>query len=85
MMKRASFIFFSVSSRVLQVFIVLLNFSFFGIIGWGTDLDHCDTEWLALEMNRDHSVAFEIVPKYCISDSFVDSEGYTFFLRDSCP
>ena len=22
-------------------------------------------------MNRDHSVSFEITPKYCISDSFV--------------
>ena len=26
----------------------------------GTDLDYCDTEWFALEMNRDHSVIFEI-------------------------
>ena len=45
--------------------------------GWGTDLNHCDTEWLALETNRDHSVIFEIVPKYCISDSLVDFEGYS--------
>ena len=45
--------------------------------GWGTDLNHCDTEWLALETNRDHSVIFEIVPKYCISDSLVDYEGYS--------
>ena len=29
-----------------------------------------------LEMNRDHSAIFEIAPKYCISDSFVDYEGY---------
>ena len=28
-----------------------------------------DTEWFALEMNRDHSVIFEVAPKYCISDS----------------
>ena len=27
-------------------------------------------------MNRDHSAIFEIAPKYCISDSFVDYEGY---------
>ena len=45
--------------------------------GWGTDLDHFDSEWLALEMNRDHTVAFEIVSKCCISDSFIDSEGYS--------
>ena len=32
--------------------------------------------WFALEMNRDHSVVFEIVSKYCISDSFVDHDGY---------
>ena len=37
----------------------------------------CDIEWFALEMNRDHSVIFEIAPKYCILDSFVDYEGYT--------
>ena len=31
----------------------------------------------ALIMNQDHSVVFEIAPKYCISDSFVDYEGYS--------
>ena len=44
---------------------------------WGIDLDNCDIEWFALEMNRDHSVVFEITPKYCISDSFVDHDGYS--------
>jgi len=53
-----------------------LNFSFFSISGWGIDLDYCDIEWLALEMNRDLSVIFEIAPRYCILDSFVDYEGY---------
>ena len=43
----------------------------------GIDLDYCDIEWFALEMNRDHSVVFEITPKYCISDSFVDHDGYS--------
>ena len=37
----------------------------------------CDIEWFALEMNRDHSVVFEIASKYCISDSFVDYDGYS--------
>ena len=50
------------------------NFSFFSISDCGIDLDYCDIEWFALEMNRDHSVVFEIGPKYCISDSFVDCE-----------
>ena len=27
-----------------------------------------ETEWFALEMNRDHAVIFEIAPKYCILD-----------------
>ena len=33
------------------------------------DLDYCDVEWFALEMNRDYSVVFEIESKYCILDS----------------
>ena len=33
-------------------------------------------EWFALEVKRDHSVVFQIVPKYCMSDSLVDSQGY---------
>ena len=41
------------------------------------DLDYCDIEWFALEINRDHSVVFEIASKYCISDSFVDHHGYS--------
>ena len=40
------------------------------------DLDYCDIESFALEMNRDHSVMFETTPKNCIWDSFVDYEGY---------
>ena len=28
-------------------------------------------------MNKDHFVVFEIAPKYCISYSFVDYEGYS--------
>ena len=36
-----------------------------------------DIEWVALEMNRDHSFIFEIASKYCISDSFVDHDGYS--------
>ena len=43
----------------------------------GIDLDYCDIEWFALEINRDHSIAFEIAPKYCISDSFVDYEDHS--------
>ena len=49
---------------------------FFSICGWGIDMDYCDTEWFALEMNRDYSAVFETAPKNCIFDSFVDYEGY---------
>ena len=51
----------------------------------GIDLDYCDTEWFALETNRDHSGIFEIASKYCISDSFVDHDGSSISSRDSCP
>ena len=61
----------------LAVFIEPFNFSFFSITGWGIGLDYCDIEWFALEMNRDHSVVFEIASKYCISDSFVDHDSYS--------
>ena len=42
----------------MWVFIEL--FSFFSVTGWGLDLDYQDIEWFPLEMNRDHSVVFEI-------------------------
>ena len=49
--------------------------------GQGIELVYCDIEWFALEMNRDHSVVFEIASKYCISDSFVDCNGYSIFFK----
>ena len=39
-------------------------------------MDYYDIEWFALEMNRDHSVIFEIASKHCILDSLVDYDGY---------
>ena len=60
-------------------------FSFFSITGWGIDLDDCDIEWFALEMNRDHSVIFEIASKYCILDSFVDYDGYSISSKGFLP
>ena len=32
---------------------------------------------VCLGNEQDHSVIFEITSKYCISDSFVDYEGYS--------
>ena len=48
-------------------------------------MDYCDIEWFALEMNRDHSVIFEIVSKNCISDSFVDCDGYSISPKGFLP
>ena len=56
----------------------------FSITGWGIDLDYY-IEWFALEMNRDHSVVFEIASKYCISDSFVDHDGYSISSKGFLP
>ena len=69
----------------MKVFIELLNFSFFSVTGQAIDLDYCDIEWFALEMNRDHSVIFEIASKYCISDSFVDHDGYSISSKGFLP
>ena len=35
----------------------------------GIDLDYRDIEWFAVEMNRNHSVIFEMASKHCILDS----------------
>ena len=51
--------------------------SFFSVTGQGIDLDYHDIEWIALEMNRDHSVVFETASKYCILDSYVAYDGYS--------
>ena len=69
----------------MQVFIEPFNFSLFSITGWDIDLDYHDIEWFALEMNRAHSVVFEIAPKYCISDSSVNYEGYSISSKGFLP
>ena len=51
----------------------------------GRRLGYRDTEWFALETNRDHSVIFEIASKYCISDSFVDRDGYSISSKGFLP
>ena len=61
------------------------NFSFFGISGWSIELDYCDIEWFTLDTNRVHSVIFKIAPRYCISVSFVDYEGYSISSKGFLP
>ena len=47
--------------------------------------------WITGKMNglpwkqTDHSVIFEIASKYCISDSFVDSDGYSISSKGFLP
>ena len=48
-------------------------------------MDYHDIEWFALEMNKDHSVVFKIASKYCISDSFVDRDGYSISSKRFLP
>ena len=48
-------------------------------------MDYCDIEWFALEMNRNHSIVFEIAHKYCILDSCVDYEGYSISSKGILP
>ena len=62
---------------LVGLFIELFNFTFFRLTGWGIDLNYWETEWFALETNQDHSVVFEVAPKYCISYSLVDCEGHS--------
>ena len=57
----------------------------FSITGWGIDLDYHNIEWFALETNRDHSIVFEIVSKYCISDSFVNYDDYSISSKRFLP
>ena len=52
---------------------------------WGIDLDYCDIEWFALETKRGLFVIFEIAPKYCILDSFVDYNGYSISSKEFLP
>ena len=51
----------------------------------GHRLGYCDIEWFALEINRDHSVVFEIASKYLISDYFVDHDGYSISSKGFLP
>ena len=62
------------SQRVRHDWATSLSFTF---NGQDIDLHYCGTEWFALETNRDHSVVYEIAPKYWILESFVDYEGYS--------
>ena len=85
MIKRISFSWYYLY-KVLYLFIEPFNLSFSTISGWGIDLHYCDIEWFALKTNRDHSVAFEIAPKYQFIETltqslerFLQADFFSFF------
>ena len=57
------------------------NFSSLALVVGGRDLDYCDIEWFALEMNRDHSVIFEIASNTLFQTLFVYYVDYSISSR----
>ena len=73
-------------SNLGKEYIKSVYFIFFSITVRDIDFSYCDIEWFALAMNRDHSVFFfQIASKYCISNSFVDHDGYSISSKRSLP
>ena len=64
------------------MFIEPFNFNFFGISGWGIDLDYCDIKWFALETNRDHSVFLRLHPITAFQTLLLIMKATLFLLRD---
>ena len=67
------------------MFIEPFNFSFFSISGWDIDLDYCDNEWFALEMNRDHSGFFLRLHPCTAFQTLVDYDGYSISSKEFLP
>ena len=82
-MQRASFL--GVSYKGLVGLHRTVQFQLLLCYLWSIGLDYHDIEWFALETNRDHSVVFEIASKYCISESFVDHDGYSISSKGFLP
>ena len=51
----------------------------------GAYLDYCDTEWFALEMNRDNSVVFCDYTQVLHFGLLLTIRATPFLLGDSCP
>ena len=69
MMKRTFVVVVVSSRRFCRSSLNHLTLASLALVAGGIDLDHCDVKWFALEMNQDHSITFEIAPRYGISDS----------------
>ena len=68
---------------LVPVFIETVNFSFFSISGGGIDLDYCDVEQVALELNWDHSVIFEVAFRSSFQTLLLTMTP--FLIRHFCP
>ena len=55
------------------------------LVDWSIDLDYCDIEWSALEMNRDHSVILRLHPSTSFWTPLLTMMVTPFLLMDSCP
>ena len=82
-MKRTSFFLVLVLEGLIGLHRTV-NFSLFGISGWGIDLDYHDIEWFALEteiilsfLRLHSSTAFQTL--------LLTMMATPFLLRDSCP
>ena len=56
-----------------------------GLLVGAQTWDYSDTESFDLEMNRDHSVIFEIAPKIAFQTLLLTMMATPLLLRDSCP
>ena len=72
------------SQEVVKEGWALKNWCFWTVV-LGKTLESSLDSKFALEMNRDHSFVFEIAPKYCVSDSFIDYEGYSISSKGFLP
>ena len=68
------------------------NFSFFGITGWGIDLDYCDIECLNVILNflpcKQTVIILSFLrlhPNTAFQTLLLAMRAATFLLRDSCP
>ena len=71
-------------NKSFQVIIEPFSFSFFGISGWGIDLDYCDIEWFALETEIILSF-LRLHPSTAFQTLLLTVRATPFLLRDSCP
>ena len=61
---------------MIYVFIEPFKFSFFGISGWGTDLDYYDVEWFAGKQTKIILSFLRLHPSTTFW-TLVDYEGYS--------